>query len=282
MAARLLALAILVLLAAGCAPVPVERPASLSVDVTQGRTDRDGRVIVIDVTNEGSAPLELVKAQLDTAQFAEPAIWNHGTTLAPGRTVSLRAPLSEPVCPVPDGTEPEVTITYRGPDGASHSDTVAPTQSTDVLAVIERDDCIAVLAAARADIRVSDSVSWTPGARQPAELVMLATPTGDGSLEIVEARGTILLALVDESGTRVEPHPIGRHLDAASGDQEFTLRLVPARCDPHAIAEDKRGTIMALTVRLDDGTEGAAYFRSNDEVKSSLYAFVTDYCATGG
>lgn len=279
MPARLLALALLALVTGGCAPVQVAEADAVTVDVIQGRTDRDSRTIVLDVTNTSTAPIELVTAQLDTAQFSEPAVWSRGTALAPGRTVSLRAPLADPVCPVLADAAPLVSVTYLDADGGSHTATVDPTQSTGVLAIIARDDCIGVLAAQRAEIRVADSVAWTPGAHQPAVLTIDATPTGSGSLEIVEARSTILLQLVDDAGARVGALPVEQTLDAASGPEQIALHLVPSRCDPHAIAEDKRGTIMILAVRLDDGTEGVIYVRSGDDVKATLFEFVTDYCA---
>lgn len=283
MAARVIALALLALLATGCAPVATEpvatEPDTISVDVIQGRTDRDARVIVLDVTNTGETPIQLVEARLDTPQFVEPAVWNRGTTLAPGLTVSLRAPLAEPVCPVAEGAEPVVTVDFLDSAGAAHTQVVSPTQSTDVLAIIERDDCIAVLAAKIADIRVSESVTWTPGAHLPAALQLVASPTGTGALEIVEARSTILLQIVDGSGERVSALPVAATVDADSGDQTITLDLVPSRCDPHAIAEDKRGTIMIVAVRLDDGAEGVVYVRSSDAVKAELFEFITDFCA---
>ena len=288
MPARVTALAALVavtLLAGGCAPVAsptVDEAGSVSVDVIQGRTDRDGRVIVMDVTNTGDAAIDLEHARLDTEQFSGPAEWSRGTTLEPGRTVSLRAPLADAVCPAPDGAEPTVTVRYLDPDGQERTVTVEPTQSTDVLSIIERDDCMGVLAAERAEIRVADSVDWAPGAHQPVALGIIGTPTGDGSLEIVEARSTILLQIVDDAGARVAALPLGLVLNADSAATEFTLHLVPTRCDPHAIAEDKRGTIMIIGVRLDDGTEGVVYVRSGDAVKASLLDFVTDYCAAGG
>lgn len=274
---RVVALIALALLVGGCAPV--DAPSSVSVDVTQGRTDRDSRTIVLDVTNTGDAPIQLVQARLQTPQFADDAEWSRGTTLAPGRTVSLRAPLADPVCPVPADTLPTVTVSYTDAEGVSRSEEVVPTQSTDVLAIIERDDCMAALAAEAAELRILDDLTWTPGAAQPASLQVIATPTGTGSLEILEARSTILLQLVDAAGVRVSELPVGITVDESSGEQVIDLSLVPARCDPHAIAEDKRGTIMVLAVVLDDGTEGVVYVRSPDTVKASLYDFVTDYCA---
>lgn len=279
MPVRVVALVVLALIVGGCAPLDEEQGSSISVDVIQGRTDRDSRTIVLDVTNTGTEPIQLVEARLRTAQFADDAVWTRGTTLDPGRTVSLRAPLAEPVCPVPAAITPAVSVSYLDAAGATRTETVTPTQSTDVLALIQVDDCIAALTAEVADLRVSDSLAWTPGAKQPALLQLTATSTGKGSLEILEARSTILLQLVDTTGVRAMTVPLDLSVEADSGEQSITLQLVPARCDPHAIAEDKRGTIMVLAVRLQDGTEGVAYVRSPDEVKASLYAFVTDYCA---
>lgn len=280
-ARRRTALALLaVVLLAGCAPAQHEpEPSAVTVDVTQGRTDRDGRIIVMDVTNTSTTPVTLLSARLDTPQFAEPAQWSRGTTLEPGRTVSLRAPLGAPVCPVPSSPPTTVTVAYRDDDGREHSVTAEPTQSIGALALIEKDDCVAVLAAERADIRV-ESVSWVAGAQRSAELLISVTPTGRGSLEIVEARGTVLLGLDDDTGVAVQAVPLGLTADAASGPQTVTLRLLPNRCDQHAIAEDKRGTIMTLELAFDDGSEGVGYFRSPDAVKASLYAFVTDFCGT--
>lgn len=272
-----------VLLLTGCTSptgtMDVAAPPSLTVDVTQGRTDRDARVIVMDVTNTGDSPIRLISAELDTPQFVNAAVWSRGTTLAPGLTVSLRAPLSDPVCPLEDDSAPTVTIDYETENGAG-STTLEPSQSTGMLAIIGRDDCISVLAAQHAEIRVADTVDWTPGAHQPALLELLIGPTGaEGSLGITDARSTILLSLVDETGATVEALPLGLTVTAASAEQRITLRLVPARCDPHAIAEDKRGTIMVLEVETSDGARGTAYYSSSDDVKASLYAYVTDYCA---
>ena len=269
----------------GCSSVDVATEASIAVDVTQGRTDRDARIVVMDVTNLGDSAIELSRAQLDTPQFAAPAVWSRGTTLAAGATVSLRAELDDPVCPVPIDAEPKVTVDFVSGSGSPVTVTMPPTQSTDVLAIIARDDCVGVLAAQHAEVTVAETVRFTPGAHQPALLDLVMTPTGaEGSLALLAARSTNLLSLVDDSGANTEQLPLGIISAAGSPEQRVTLRLVPARCDPHAIAEDKRGTIMVLDVETRDGAglveiSGTAYYRSSDDVKAALYAFVADYCA---
>lgn len=278
MLARILAIALLVLTATGCAPTT--EPAPLLVDVTQGRSDRDGRVIVMDVTNTASTSIELVRVELVTGQFAEPAVWNRGTELAPGRTVSLRAPLADPICPSPTEPHLSVEVTFVDETGAVHTQSIAPSQSTGVLAIIARDDCFAALAAEAATIRVAGPALWVAGAGSPAELAVEVTPTGTGSLDFVEARSTVLLSLVDATGAPTEALPLYVAVRPGADGQRLSLRLVPSRCDPHAIAEDKRGTIMLLEVRLHGGEEGLVFIPADDSTKADLFAYIADYCAT--
>jgi hypothetical protein len=57
-----------------------------------------------------------------------------------------------------------------------------------------------------------------------------------------------------------------------------TILLTAGRCDPHAIQEDKRGTIMPIEVIV-DGTPGRAYIASADAVRGAIYDVVTQACA---
>jgi len=67
-------------------------------------------------------------------------------------------------------------------------------------------------------------------------------------------------------------------VDGRSQTSAVTLTLVPARCDPHAVAEDKRGTVFPLRVSV-DGTSGTVYVAADAEVKAALYDFVRAACA---
>jgi hypothetical protein len=60
---------------------------------------------------------------------------------------------------------------------------------------------------------------------------------------------------------------------------EVVLAVVPARCDVHAVAEDKRGTFLPVFARVDGAPQGPVYVPMPDSARSSIYGFVGDYCA---
>jgi hypothetical protein len=58
------------------------------------------------------------------------------------------------------------------------------------------------------------------------------------------------------------------------------LTVAPARCDPHAIAEDKQGTRFPVTVRLDGGIGAAAtvIVAVDDGTRAALYDAIRRAC----
>jgi len=87
------------------------------------------------------------------------------------------------------------------------------------------------------------------------------------------------LSLVDAEGSEVYQQDVQLTVDAASSPSTIRLLVVPARCDPHAVAEDKRGTFFPLEVQTSEGASGRIYVPVSDEVRASLYEFFGDYCA---
>ena len=58
------------------------------------------------------------------------------------------------------------------------------------------------------------------------------------------------------------------------------LRLVPTRCDPHALAEDKVGTLVGVHLAAADLPELASYYLPiGDERRALLRGFFTTHCA---
>lgn len=56
-----------------------------------------------------------------------------------------------------------------------------------------------------------------------------------------------------------------------------TLRVVPGRCDAHAIAEDKQGTVLRIGVVV-DGESGTLVLPAPAERREELLAFVAEAC----
>ena len=63
--------------------------------------------------------------------------------------------------------------------------------------------------------------------------------------------------------------------------QELPLTIRPARCDPHAVAEDKVGTLLPLRITLGD-RQGLIKVAASNDLRGRIYDFVTAACAPAG
>jgi len=59
------------------------------------------------------------------------------------------------------------------------------------------------------------------------------------------------------------------------------LDVVPTRCDPHAVVEDKRGTVFGVHARVDRVAQHVFYLPAPDALRAELRAFVGEHCAWG-
>jgi hypothetical protein len=136
--------------------------------------------------------------------------------------------------------------------------------------LVENVDAIALLTA----------VSLTAPAQEPApaELLISVEPTGEaGTVTIDTISSTTLLNPAGPDGIGVNQLALGVEL-GADGPQELRVPIVPNRCDPHALAEDKIGTRMPLYVTLADGSEGRYVLAASDELRGQMYAFFSAFC----
>ena len=76
----------------------------------------------------------------------------------------------------------------------------------------------------------------------------------------------------------VAPWPEDILLNGEASPDRLALGITPARCDAHAVAEDKIGTL--LPVRLSaGGVEGGLLLRPSRRLAAEIYAFVAEACA---
>ena len=261
----------------GCAQPSATLPDGVGVTVFQSRFDRGLHQLEIKVSNDTDAAITVLSATLDSTRFAEPAVWDRPQRVPSGAARDLRVQLGEPDC---SDTPPrdEVVLEFELSDGSTGTARL-PIADPAPIDAVNAEDCLGAAVATIVTLSAADTVQWTPGGQEPALLDIVATPTGaEGSLTIVESKATVLLGLVDENGVAVYEHPENLVVDAESGPGVVTLRLVPARCDPHAVAEDKRGTFFPLEVKISTGRSGQLYVPVSDDVRAELYAFFGDYC----
>ena len=111
----------------------------------------------------------------------------------------------------------------------------------------------------------------------PAELQLSITPAGgDETAELVEVQTTNLLQFADEPTSFALALPV-TGADAAG---VVPVPLVPLRCDPHAVMEDKRGTVFDLLVEV-GGANGVVEVAAPEEMRGEILRWVADWCGFG-
>jgi hypothetical protein len=274
----LLALLVIVSLAA-CTPTPAKLPDGVEATVFQNRSDYSTRTLVIGIINRSDVAITLTDATYSSPAFVESMRWERGTTLRPGGQVDLRVPLAAVDCTMFDSTG-TVTLGYVDANGAAGTASLDAVDIRERIPEIVAEDCIGESTATVAAVTVAPGLEWTPGAAAPATVRIDVQPVDAtaGPLTLERVHQTVLLALVDDTGVRVESLPID--LTVRGGDAATSIRLgfEPSRCDPHAVAEDKRGTFFPLDVMVNDGAQGTIYLAADDDTRAQIYEYIADFC----
>lgn len=276
---RALTAGLVLLAATGCTATPA-LPVGVDVTLFQTRFDYAERILELKVSNGSGEPVTVTLATFSSPRFAESASWTRHTVIPAGGARDLRVELPAAVCDSESDPTPSVELSLELADGSVRVGVLDPQDPTDRLATILGEDCLAAAAAEHAAISIADTVTWTTGAGTPAEVQFVLVPTGaEGSLTVTGARSTILFALVGEDSRAVAEVQERVVIDAGSAETVIRLEVEPARCDPHAVAEDKRGTIFPLDVKVGGGLGGTIWVAASQSTKSELYAFIEDWCA---
>lgn len=277
---RLLVVA-LVLAMAGCAPgadTIQDPPDGITISVYQPRPDIPKNRIAIEVHNDGDEPITITAATLESNYFAEGFVWGPGrtATIAPGYAVDLRVDI--PAVASCDAVTADNAVSFDWTVGdTSGSSVVTPDDGFHMLDRLHDEGCLVENVDAIAHLT---AVSLTAPAVQPApaELLISVEPTGASGMVTVETiSSTTLLNPAGPDGIGVNQLPLGIEL-SADGPDEIRVPIVPNRCDPHALAEDKIGTRMPLYVTFADGTEGRYVLAASDELRGQMYAFFSAFC----
>ena len=278
-------------LSACTAPEPQESvgPLPITVEVNQSRDQYGKQAIQLLLTNVAGGPLTVAAAQLASPLFRGGIAWEPtagGLELPPGQPKSLPARLPAPVCgraitrnqPRQQRSGATVRYSETGQTGVRE---VAPV-AVDPFGVLERNNmelCLAAEAAAVADIVLDRRLEVAPDPRT-AVVRLVITPKerggagpGLGSLTIASIGGTTLIAEPAEGAW-----PRNVRIVRGAPRTELRLRIRPARCDPHAIAEDKVGTLLPLHVSA-GGREGQLKIAAGTALRGQIYDFVTAACA---
>lgn len=266
---------------ASAAPLPAAVVRGLAVEVAQARTDRVARVVELRVRNAGPADLTVVEGRLTTATTVAAAVTEKAREVRAGTTRAVRAPLTAPVCtgPAAGGTTdpaPVVELDVVDAAGRTGTVTVVPTDATDDLRRVHGEDCAAAAVAAGLDVAFDEGLATRrEGDALVADLVLRVRPVPGGPhVRLVQVGGTTLLR------PAAGPGPWVVDVDSARppADGRVVLPVVPARCDLHAIAEDKRGTVLGVRAVVDGVAQPEWYVAAPPALLGALHRFVREAC----
>ncbi len=260
-------------------PIPSDVLAGISVEVRQARSDWALRVVQLRVTNAGPADVTVTRARLTTPDDAGVATSDRERPVRAGVDRDVSVTLGEPVCAEPRSGPARAELDLV--DGAGRRSTLAvrPDDPQGHLARIHSEDCAAAAVAAGATLSLADElrprdVDGTLG----AEVVLRVVPVPGGpTVQITQVDGTVLLA--PAGGATSWPVDVGTADGAA---REVPLALVPSRCDPHAVAEDKRGTFFGVHAEVDGIAQPVFYVASSDALRGALHELVGRSCGMPG
>jgi len=238
---------------------PSTQPSSgsagpITVEVNQSRDQYGKQAIQLQFTNTTNNPLTVTAARLHSSLFDGDILWQRpgdGLDLPPGQPKSVPAPLPAAACGASQSTSTEAagagaTVEYTAPGKEATEET---TDAADPFGVLSRNAaelCIATEAAAVATMALDPGLEVAPdGQTAVVHLVITPAPPGGAaqSLTIDSIDETTLLAQSPSA-------PWPRNVNVGTEKQDLPLTIRPARCDPHAVAEDKVGTLLPLRIKL--------------------------------
>lgn len=260
--------------AVGTSPAPPVVVDGLGLEILQNRPDYGNRMLQLSVTNGEDTPLTVTGATFSSPQFETASTWAKPTEIPPGLTRHLPVQLGTAICPAP-ATTPMLVVTVVEASGTSRVVTGEPADPFGVLERIAGEDCLDDAVAAVAELRLDDTLEITGSGRESvAQLTVHVDPSkGSGALRLEEARPTILLAPAEGDTWPLDHTVMGR-----GSPESFTVAAVPARCDPHAIAEDKRGTYVPISLTIIGGPTGTISLRSSDRLRLAIYDYLAAAC----
>lgn len=274
-----------VLMATGCSaetpspPGPLDAaPASVSdvalvADVYRSRIDPARGGIQLSVRNDGSATVTIVRAVLDSPALTVPIERDRESEILPGQTRDLAMTLTTAACPAASSAPPDAVLTVVLADGTTAELTVPTTDRLGQWADWLAAECLAAGVAERATIAVRRDPARDDGAVIGARVEVELRGPG---LELVALSDTVLFSLVDPaSGERVTSTPLSNAgatsvATGGSGALSIPVLLTPARCDAHALADDKQGTLFRIDLLL-DGEPGTVTIAADAATRAELY-----------
>lgn len=251
----------------------VELPAGLTAYVDQSRLLRASRNAFVRLVDESDRTVTVTRAEITSPRFGS-VTWT-GEKSFPNQA---DLPFEVPPGRCGDGSDAQVRITYRLDDGTERVSEATATDRYGALGLFLDRDCARQVLDEAATLEIGEPRVVGVGRASVFELPVSLTPTGErDDVSFAGFEDTVLFRNTDRSIAADS----GRTLPLGPDDPavELRLRLVPTRCDPHALAEDKVGTLIGVRTAAPELSSVASFFLPiGDERRAALRAFFATHC----
>lgn len=267
--------ALLVACAAPGPPAPEPLPAGLAVAIQQGRLDVVAGRLVVRFENSGDEAVTVERFAVETPTLDGGLERSKPFELAAGDAIAIRLDLPGSRCDADPGPV-VVDLTARTASGEEATGELSADDPFDTVARVNAADCLAESVAEVAAIVMPEhlrSIGSGPDRRAFIDVTIEPSESGDATMRIDRVYGTTLLNAEDGIDWT-----LGVEVAAGNPPNVLSLPVRPARCDAHAIADDKRGTILPFEIETSDGRAGRLDVPSDDGLKAELYAYYTERC----
>lgn len=284
----MLAVPALALLAAGCggaepdarpaasgstgAPEDVAHPGRLVLHLDQNRILRLGRTITVQVLDDAEGTVTVARAEVASERF-DPVTWTGEETFEHQLQLELELPPTR----CGEGSDAEVTLTYRLGEGPWVRSTSTATDLYGSVGQLMDRDCAeqTFVEAARLELGRHEVVGTGRASRFLLPVGIRATGERP-DVAFAGFESTVLFTVAGTPGLFPDVEPL--RLEAGATYEEV-LEITPSRCDAHALAEDKVGTLFPVHLLAPGLPEDASFHLPiSDEVRGDLRAFFAPHC----
>ncbi|WP_370037868.1 hypothetical protein [Nocardioides sp.] len=273
----------LVLLLSGCsgptaAPTPpsaTTAPVDLAASVDHSRIHRLGRTIDVRLEARATQRVRVTRVEIVSTRV-DGAMWTGAEDLDPVAQLTVELPAGH--C----GGDPgfELALTYSVDGGAERLSAVPAEDLYGAVGRLLDRDCAASVLAEAATLETGElRVVGGDGQHGVLELPVVLTPTGRRDDVVVRGfEDTVLFAQAQGSASAADGRTRVR-LARGRAPVTLVLRVVPARCDPHVLAEDKIGTLFPIVLEAPEvAPDVRPYLPLSDDDRAALRRFVPSYC----
>lgn len=238
-------------------------PQGVLLHIDQSRVERKGREVFVRVKNDSSRSLSIDRFDL-TSPRLEDVTWTGDELIEPADERDLEFQLPRGHC----GTDvaARLVLTYRVDGGELRRSTTAVEDPYGSVALLADHDCAETTLTRATSISVGAPQVAGAGAEAVLNVPVTLTPTGrSDDVGFGGFGSTVLFRQAAGSPTDVDVPLRG---DAPI---ELVMSVVPARCDSHALAEDKVGTLFDVFVTSPDLDRNASFYLPLDTTQRSAF-----------